>query len=80
MICGCGSPIEKVRLEFGLKICKSCAFSLPDHDQATIKGRMVYSHKTGGEIEIMSTESFEANRKYFVPNGPRSSVKNFMRG
>jgi hypothetical protein len=41
---------------------------------------MVYSYKTGGEIEIMSTESFEANRKYFVPNGPRSSVKNFMRG
>ena len=61
-----------------LKLCKSCAFSLPDVPQ--IKGRMVYSHKTGAEIEIMSAESFEANRKYFVPNGPRSSVKNFMRG
>jgi len=80
MICGCGSPIEKVRLEFGFKLCKSCAFSLPDHDQPKVKGRMVYSHKTGGEIEIMSTESWDANKKYFIPNGPRSSVKNFSRG
>tara|TARA_Y100001937_G_C6874190_1_gene221924 strand:- start:261 stop:500 length:240 start_codon:yes stop_codon:yes gene_type:complete len=76
--CGCGSPIEKARQALNLKLCKSCAFSLPD--VPPVKGRMVYSHKTGAEIEIMSAESFEANKKYFVPNGPRSSVKNFMRG
>jgi hypothetical protein len=78
MICGCGSPIEKVRLEFGFKLCKSCAFSLPE--QPRVKGRMVYSDKTGGEIEILSAESWDANKKYFIPNGPRSSVKNFLRG
>ena len=77
-ICGCGSPIEKARQLLNLKLCKTCAFSLPD--ELPVRGRMVYSHKTGGEIEIISAESFEANRKYFVPNGPRSSVKNFMRG
>ena len=78
MICGCGKPVEQVRVDFGLKICKSCAFAMPDRPK--VKGRMVYGHKTGGTIEIMSAESFEANKKYFVPNGPRSSVKNFMRG
>jgi len=52
--CGCGSPIEKARQMLDLKLCKSCAFSLPD--ELPVKGRMVYSHKTGGEIEIMSSE------------------------
>jgi len=28
----------------------------------------------------MSADSWDANKKYFIPNGPRSSVKNFMRG
>tara|TARA_B110000444_G_scaffold260288_1_gene306699 strand:+ start:2355 stop:2609 length:255 start_codon:yes stop_codon:yes gene_type:complete len=77
-ICDCGKPVEKVREDFGLKMCRDCAFSLPD--DVPIKGRMVYSHKTGSEIEIMTTESYNANKKYFMPNGPRSSVKNFMRG
>ena len=62
--CGCGSPIEKARQMLNLKLCKSCAFSLPD--TPSVKGRMVYSHKTGAEIEIMSAESFEANKKYFI--------------
>lgn len=77
-ICGCERPIEKERLEFGLKICKACAFSLPD--QPLPKGRMVYGHKTAGEIEILSGESWEQNKKYFIPKGPRSAVKNFIRG
>ena len=78
MICGCGKPVEKAREELGLKICKACAFAIPDRPK--VKGRMVYGHKTAGSIEILSAESWEANKKYFVPNGPRSSVKNFMRG
>jgi hypothetical protein len=43
------------------------------------KGRMVYSHKTGAEIEILSAESWEENKKYFTPNGARSALKNFSR-
>ena len=78
MICVCGKPVEKAREELGFKICKACAFAMPDRPK--VKGRMVYGHKTAGTIEILSAESWEANKKYFIPNGPRSSVKNFMRG
>ena len=78
MICGCGKSVEKARADLGFKICKACAFAMPDRPK--VKGRMVYGHKTAGTIEILSAESWEANKKYFIPNGPRSSVKNFMRG
>tara|TARA_R100001224_G_C3904179_1_gene109584 strand:- start:183 stop:506 length:324 start_codon:yes stop_codon:yes gene_type:complete len=75
--CGCGKVIPFERAELGYKICVSCAGRV---GTPKVKGRMVFGHKTAGSIEIMSAESFEANKKYFVPNGPRSSVKNFMRG
>ena len=78
MNCGCGKVVEQARADLGLKICKACAFAL--HDRPKVKGRMVYGHKTAGSIEILSAQSLEANKKYFVPNGARSSVKNFMRG
>jgi len=73
----CGSPVEGDREEMGLKVCMRCAFN--GVGQQEIKGRMVYSHKTGGEIEIMSAESFEENKKYFQPQGARSCVKNFSK-
>jgi hypothetical protein len=44
------------------------------------RGVMNYGHKTAGSIEIFTNESWERNKKYYVPNGPRSCVKNFMRG
>ena len=44
------------------------------------KGVMVYGHKTAGSIQVFTNESWERNKKYYVPNGPRSTVKNFMRG
>jgi hypothetical protein len=78
MICGCGSSVESARIELGFKICKSCAFSGPDVPRP--KGRMVYGHKTAGEIEILSAQSWQENKKYFIPNGKgRSSVKNFSK-
>jgi hypothetical protein len=42
-------------------------------------GRMVYGHKTAGAIEIMTKECWDSNKKYFVPNGARSCVKNFSK-
>jgi len=77
MICGCGSEVELARIELNLKICKSCAFTGPDI--ARPKGRMVYGHKTAGEIEILSASSWNTNKKYFIPNGARSAVKNFSK-
>jgi hypothetical protein len=77
MNCGCGQPIESARLELGMKICKACAFSGPDVPRP--KGRMVYGHKTAGEIEIHSAQSWQENKRYFIPNGARSSLKNFSK-
>jgi hypothetical protein len=77
MNCGCGNLIEPARLEIGFKSCKACAFTGPDLPKP--KGVMIYSHKTSGEIEIHSAESWKEKRKYYVPNGARSAVKNFSK-
>lgn len=44
------------------------------------KGVMVYGHKTAGSIQVFTNESWQKNKKYYVANGPRSAIKNFMRG
>jgi hypothetical protein len=71
-MCGCGSPVEQARVEYGFKCCASCAhkFGTPKK-----KGRMVYYHKTGGEIEVMSSQSYNDNKKYFVRKANRSILK-----
>jgi len=43
------------------------------------RGIMVYSHKTGGELQIFTNESWERNKHYYIPNGARSAVKNFSK-
>jgi len=73
----CGREVEEARVEFGFKNCSVCAHSGADVPRP--KGRMVYSHKTGAEMEILSEESWNENKKYFIPNGARSAVKNFSR-
>ena len=40
---------------------------------------MVFSHKTGAEIQIMSPQSFKETKMYYEPNGARSAVKNFSK-
>tara|TARA_R110002020_G_scaffold347796_3_gene561467 strand:- start:1281 stop:1526 length:246 start_codon:yes stop_codon:yes gene_type:complete len=77
MNCGCGRKVEDIRIDFGYRICAACAHEGPDVPRP--KGRMVYGHKTAGEIEILSAESWESNKKYFIPNGARSALKNFSR-
>jgi hypothetical protein len=78
MNCGCGNLVEEGRREIGLKCCRTCAFSGPDVPRP--KGTMIYSHKTSGEIEIHTAESWKEKRKYYVPNGNgRSCVKNFSK-
>lgn len=74
--CGCGRVVEVARVELNLKRCKQCAFS---DDVERPRGVMIYSHKTGGQIEIHSADSWRENKKYYVPNGARSAVKNFSK-
>jgi hypothetical protein len=77
MFCGCGNTVEPARAELNLKICKSCAFTGPDLQRP--RGYMSYGHKTGAEIQILSAESWADQKKYIIPNGPRSVVKNFSK-
>jgi len=77
MNCGCGNLVEEGRREIGLKCCRTCAFTGPDVPRP--KGTMIYGHKTAGEIEIHSAQSWKEKKKYYVPNGARSCVKNFSK-
>jgi hypothetical protein len=76
----CASPIEQERLEIlpNTVFCAPCAQKV--QPVAPRRGIMVFSHKTGGELQSMSADYYEKNKRYFVPNGARSVVKNFMRG
>ncbi|MDB4430263.1 hypothetical protein N9273_00420 [bacterium] len=65
-----------MRVEFGFDNCIDCANENPVEPP---KGVMIYSHKTGGELEIHSAESWREKRKYYWPNGARSAVKNFSK-
>jgi hypothetical protein len=80
MICRiCTEAIEPERLEIlpNTVACSACANK---HKLGVPRlGRMVYSHKTGAEIQIMSQRSFKDTRMYYEPNGARSAVKNFSR-
>jgi len=33
----------------------------------------------GNSIQIMSNECYQEQKKYYIPNGPRSAVKNFSK-
>lgn len=59
MKCGCGNDIEEERLELlpDTKVCCKCAhkgFGQPPEE----KGAMIFDHKTGGQLIIMSADAF----------------------
>jgi hypothetical protein len=58
---------------------KKPSLNLPPEKMRNRCGRMVYGHKTAGAIEVMTKECWDSNKKYFVPNGARSCVKNFSK-
>lgn len=68
----CGGLIEQGRLELDLPNCLSCAKAIGVQKR---RGRMIYEHKTGGYIEVMSQESFKRNKKFFNRTGNRSVLK-----
>lgn len=69
---GCGGLIEQGRVEMGLPHCLSCAQLI---NVGRVKGRMIYEHKTGGFIEVMSSTSYSDNKKYFHRKANRSIMK-----
>ena len=55
----------------------SCVFT--GKDVGKVRGTMIYSHKTAPTLQIMNKEVFDSTRRYYVPNGARSAVKNFSK-
>jgi Prokaryotic dksA/traR C4-type zinc finger len=75
----CNDSIESERLEVlpNTVFCSACA-----HKHNVVKPRKaftVHSHKTGSEIQIVSADYFEQNKRYFIPDGARSALKNFSK-
>jgi hypothetical protein len=77
--CHCFNSVEPERLELipHTQLCGGCArlFNVGKKK----KGHMVFGHKTGAEIQVLSAETFESQKKYWTPNGARSAVKNFSK-
>jgi hypothetical protein len=75
----CAGIIEPERLEI-LPATVACSACANKHKMGVPrKGVMVYGHKTGAEIQIMSDKLFNDTRQYYVPNGARSVMKNFSK-
>jgi len=76
----CSGVIEPERLEIipNTVACSACAnkHKLGGNGR---RARMVFDHKTGGTIQIMSEKLFNETKKYYEPVGSRSCVKNFSR-
>jgi hypothetical protein len=75
----CSGAIEPERLEIlpNTVACSTCANK--HNITKPRKAFTVHSHKTGSEIQIVSADYFEQNKRYFIPVGPRSVIKNFSR-
>jgi hypothetical protein len=64
VICGCGGAVEMERVALlNSRICASCAQQTQKNWQKP-KGVMLYGHKTGAEIQVLSKEQFANYRKY----------------
>jgi hypothetical protein len=55
------------------------AIKQPRETERNRFGRMIYGHKTAGQIEILTKDTFEETKRYYVANGARSAVKNFSK-
>ena len=65
----CNNRIEEDRVNVlpNTLVCAKCAHTY--NFVKPRKGIMVFSHKTGGELEVMTETFYNQNKKYFIPNG-----------
>lgn len=77
--CHCYNAVEAERLAIipHTQLCGGCArlFNVGKKK----KGHMIFGHKTGAEIQVLSHDCFQEQKKYWTPNGARSAVKNFSK-
>ena len=80
MICKvCNHSIEQERLNIlpNTVFCAPCA---QKHSKVEArKGIMVWNSKDCAELCTMPASYYDNNKQFFVPNGTRSVMKNFMR-
>lgn len=76
MICKvCNLQIEQERLNI-LPTTVFCAQCAQKHSKVQPRrGVMVFDHKTGGTLQIMSEDSFRANKHYYFPVHGTSVMK-----
>jgi hypothetical protein len=68
----------KMQLDSNLRQILGLDDSAPRVKERNRRGVMVYSHKTAGAIQVFTNESWERNKKYYVPRqGSRSVMKKF---
>jgi len=80
MLCNkCCQQIENERLTVipHTTHCGTCAKMF--NPEKKRKGYMSYGHKTAAEICILEADVFKEQKKYIIPNGARSCVKNFSK-
>lgn len=71
----CHKPVEKARRDLDLVYCLACATSTPT---PRYKGAMVYAHKTGASIELMSPDTHKDLQRYSRRVGQRSTLRNVL--
>ena len=59
----CNNTVEEGRQGLSFTSCLECAMR-GRGQQPKYKGTVVYGHKTGGEVQVMSPESFAQYRRY----------------
>lgn len=82
MKCVCDNDIEPARVKLGLKVCLKCAEN-GIGQTGLRKGIMVFSHKTGGDCQVVSPENFNNYRRhnpYGRNTGRGSGVHRVMEG
>lgn len=73
--CACGLQVEPERIELlDSYVCAKCAKS-GIAQPSTIRGAMVYGHKTAGEIVIMPQSTYELHKQAFRRVGQQSNLR-----
>jgi hypothetical protein len=52
----------------------------PPRNHEKVKGAMIYNHKTGGELQIMSASQFDTHKKLSNRKGQSSVLRNVLHG
>jgi hypothetical protein len=76
-VCTIGIEPERLNILPNTVFCAQCAQKYSK--VKPYKGINVYSHKTGGELQVMSHDLYENTKHYYIPNGAHSALKNFSR-